>query len=278
MPSDKETPSPPAGPLHARYWDSRGHVHGWRPRGTRDWLFLYTVAGNCLVRFAGGQFTAGPGDAILYQPGTPQDYGQHDPRGRWRNVWVHWVPRAEIIPWLAWPELSPGLRHLRLPRELRGAVLRELVLADSALRARQTQGEFLALNAIERALLFCHRVNPRGGDPRWHPRIQQAVDHLARNLRERHVLENTARRFGFSRSRFALLFRRQVGLTPGQYLEMQRLSQARHLLAYTDQTLARIADQVGFSSPFYLSLRFKKQQGQSPRAYRQKQRKPGRRR
>ncbi len=48
----------------------------------------------------------------------------------------------------------------------------------------------------------------------------------------------------------------------------QRLLQARQLLAYTNQTLSQIADQLGFSSPFYLSLRFKKHYGLSPRFFR----------
>jgi len=265
----KETPAPPVGPLYARYWDTRGRIHGWRPRGTKDWLMLYTESGHCLARYKSGEFTAGSGDILLYQPGTPQDYGQHAPQGRWKHVWVHWVPRTEVLEWLSWPEISPGLRHLLLPPELRGPVLRELTLADSVLRGNMPRGEFLAANAVERALLFCCRANPRQGDPRWNPRIQQAVDHLARNLCERQLLENIARRFGFSRSRFAALFRRQVGRSPCQYLESQRLAQARQLLAYTNQTLAQIADRVGFSSPFYLSLRFRKHFGHSPRTFRQ---------
>jgi AraC family transcriptional regulator of arabinose operon len=135
-----------------------------------------------------------------------------------------------------------------------------------------SRGEALAQNALERALLFCHRANPQRGSPRWHPRIQQAVDYLARNLHERHLLDATARRFGFSRSRFAALFRRQVGQPPGRYLEAQRLAQTRQLLAYTNQTLAQIAGQVGYSSPFHLSLRFKRHFGQNPRAFRQHKR------
>jgi AraC family transcriptional regulator of arabinose operon len=268
----KETPAPPAGPLYAQYQDVRGRIHGWRPKGTKDCLLLYTQLGDCLIRFEGGQFKAGPGDVILFKPSTPQDYGQHNPDGRWRHAWIHWVPRPEIIPWLAWPELSPGLRHLHLPSELRSDVLKELIFADSVLRSSPSHGELLALIGVERALLFCNRANPRRGDPLWNPRIQQAVDHLSRNLREHHLMENTAHRFGFSRSRFAALFRRQVGQTPGQYLEEQRLTQARHLLVYTNQTIAQIADQIGFSSPFYLSLRFKKHYGRSPLAFRQQRR------
>lgn len=264
----KVSPAPPAGPLHVGYQDARGIIHGWRPKGTKDWLLIYTERGSCLVRFPGGEFHASPGDIILYQPGTSQDYGQHDRRGRWKQVWVHWVPRNEVREWLSWPELSPGLRYLRLSRELRRTVLKELSLANSVLRTNTPRGEFLAANAVERALLFCSRANPWEDHPRRHPRIQQAADDLARNMGERQRLETIARRFGFSRSHFALLFRRQMGQSPGQYLEAQRLVQVRHLLAYTNQTLTQIADHVGFSSPFYLSLRFKKHFGHGPRVFR----------
>jgi AraC-like DNA-binding protein len=145
----------------------------------------------------------------------------------------------------------------------------ELSLADSALRSNLPRGDFLATNAVERALLLCCRANPREEIGRWHPRIQQAVEHLTMNLRDRQSLEEIARRFGFSRARFAGLFRAQVGQAPGQYLEAQRLARARHYLSYTNQTLVQIADQVGISSPYYLSLRFKKHYGKSPRAFRQ---------
>lgn len=271
MASPRETPAPPAGPLYAGYMDTRGIIHGWRPRGTKDWLLVYTELGDCLVRYPGGEFKTGPGDILLFQPGTPQDYGQHDRLGRWKQLWVHWVPRIPVLEWLSWPELSPGIKHLLVSRDLRHAVLKELVLASSVLRSHLPRNEFLATNAVERALLFCSRANPREENPRRHPRIQQAADDLTKNMREQQLLETVARRFGFSRSRFAALFRQQVGQPPGQYLEAQRLVQARHLLAYTNQTLAQIADHVGFSSPFYLSLRFKKHYGHSPRTFRQQQ-------
>jgi len=276
MHAPKETPAPPAGPLHVGYLDAHGVLRGWRPKGTKDWLLVYTELGNCLVRYPGGEFTAGPGNILLFQPGTPQDYGQHDRQGRWKQLWVHWVPRTPVLEWLSWPELSPGIRHLFLPNDLCQMVLKELVLAISVLRTNQLRREFLATNAVERALLFCSRANPREENPRRHPRIQQAADELAQNMGERPLLETVARRFGFSRSRFAALFRQQLGQPPGQYLEAQRLVQTRHLLAYTNQTLAQIADHVGFSSPFYLSLRFKKHYGLSPRTFRQQQQSPQR--
>lgn len=268
----KETPAPPAGPLYAGYWDTRNHFHVWRPNGTRDWQLLYTEAGSGLFHYTGGEYATESGDVILYQPGAPQEYGQPDPQGRWKHIWVHWVPRTEVFDWLNWPELSPGLRHLSLPSELRESVLKELILVESAVRDHTARHEALAANAMERAMLFCVRANPREGDPRWHPRIQQAADYLAGNLHEKQLLENVARRFGFSQTHFAALFRRQMGQPPGQYLETQRLTLARQLLTYTNQTLAQIADRVGFSSPFYLSRRLKKHYGYSPRTLRDQER------
>ncbi len=90
--------SRPAGPLHASYWDARNPIHGWRPRGSRDWLLLYTEAGSGHIRYKGGVFNTRSGDVILYQPGTPQDYGVHVHGARWKHVWAHWVPAARRCP------------------------------------------------------------------------------------------------------------------------------------------------------------------------------------
>ena len=75
----KDTPAPPTGPLHAGCQNTRGALYARRPKGTKDWLLIYTELGHCLVRYQGGEFSARTGDILLYQPGTPQDYGQHTP-------------------------------------------------------------------------------------------------------------------------------------------------------------------------------------------------------
>jgi AraC-like DNA-binding protein len=172
------------------------------------------------------------------------------------------------LEWVTWPHLSPGIRRLKLPVSLRPSVLGELTFADSVLRGGLPASELLATNAVERVLLYCEPVNIAHGESLKHPRIQAAADFLARNLRDRHSLQALAKRFGFSRSRFAALFRRQVGQTPFEYLESRRLLRAREHLVYSNQTLQQIADNVGFSSPFYLSLRFKKLFGKNPKTFR----------
>jgi len=268
MRSPIESPAPLVGPVWAGYLNVQGKIHGWRPNGTKDWLLIYTEAGSGVIRFHGQEFHAQPGDVILYRPGTPQDYGQHESSGRWKHAWIHWLPRAEYLEGLNWPELATGLCHLRLAPSVRREVAQELALADSVLRSNSPRRELMATNAVERALLYCGRANTRRGQMHWNPRIHQAVEYMATHLRGANTVEEMARRFGYSRSRFAVLFRGQTGQPPNRYLESLRLAQARQLLEYTDQTLAQIADHVGFSCPFYLSHRFKKHFGLSPRGYR----------
>ncbi|MGV3524399.1 MAG: cupin domain-containing protein [Candidatus Sericytochromatia bacterium] len=83
-------------------------------------------------------------------------------------------------------------------------------------------------------------------------------------------LESLAAAVGLSRSGFALKFKQSVGETPLQYLTTLRMLLAMEQLSQTDETLERIARQVGYHDAFGFSKAFKKAFGLSPRAFRQK--------
>ncbi|MFF5403451.1 helix-turn-helix transcriptional regulator [Streptomyces misionensis] len=83
------------------------------------------------------------------------------------------------------------------------------------------------------------------------------------------LLADTAR---VSRSAFAARFKRTVGQGPLQYLTRWRLELAAHRLATTEQTVAAIADAVGYGSEAALSLAFKRELGITPGGYRKQAR------
>jgi AraC-like DNA-binding protein len=65
------------------------------------------------------------------------------------------------------------------------------------------------------------------------------------------------------------------GITPIDYLLQYRIEQATKLLIQTDWSIARIADELGFSTPAYFSSVFTNKQGVSPANFRKKEfRKP----
>ena len=267
----RDTGNPPAGPLLTQEIVGRGeNYYAFRPNGTRDWLAIYTVGGKGRFTFAGDEVLLARGDFFVVRPGTPHDYGTEPTLRRWHNLWAHFIPRGDALAWLDWPQITPGVMRLHVRDDLQPAVLGQLREMDRFSRRSISRGQELGLNALERALLIADECNPASAASRHDPRIRRAIDHLLAHLSDPISLSALADVAGLSRSRFALLFEQQVGQPPGRFLEQHRLFRAKSLLEYTRHSLQEIADELGFSSPFYLSLRFKRWFGVSPRAYRVK--------
>ena len=256
--------------LTGHFRETRGY-DTWRPSGTDSWLLIYTVGG-------GGRFGAEPGcvptqagDIMLMRPGARHDYGTLAQPGTWELLWAHFYPRPHWHEWLAWPEAAPGLMRLTLGEPvIRQKIVSRFLethrLATGALRQR----ELFAMNALEEVLLWCGTQNPRSEQARMDGRVRDCMDFLCHHLAARVTLDDLAALAGLSVSRLAHLFRDQVGQTPQQFQEQQRLERARQLLELSGRSIQDIAADVGFENPFYFSLRFKRLTGQSPRDFRKR--------
>jgi|GEM_PF-1381173 len=67
------------------------------------------------------------------------------------------------------------------------------------------------------------------------------------------------------------LFKRQLGQSPQQYIEQQRIEYAKRLLTLNRLAIKEVAAQVGFANQLYFSRRFQKVTGLSPTQYRTNQ-------
>ncbi|MCD5311659.1 helix-turn-helix transcriptional regulator [Kineosporia babensis] len=82
------------------------------------------------------------------------------------------------------------------------------------------------------------------------------------------TVESLAAEVGVSRAGLARRFRELVGEPPMAFLTHWRLTLAADLLRSPDLTLAAVARQVGYATPFALSAAFKRVRGMSPSEYR----------
>ena len=272
-----EEAHPEAAPLVTGHYHEGPGYASWRARGTGDWLLIATLGGSGRFGGTSGEFRTEPGELTLLRPGTRHDYGTAPGAFGWELLWTHFHPRPDWQPLLQWPEAARGLMRLMLT----DPALRETVLgrfrdahllatgarpsAPSPRRRREH-----AMNALEEALLWCDLQNPQAQAARRDARVEAAMKALTQSLADPPRLEEIAGGVGLSASRLAHLFRAQVGVSPQQYLEDQRLSRARRLLELTPRPVAAIAAEVGYENPFYFSLRFKQATGLSPREYRKK--------
>jgi AraC family transcriptional regulator of arabinose operon len=263
-----ETPHKTAAPLVTGHFRAGPGYSAYRRHGTRDWLLIYTMDGLGRFGYDGGALIVEAGMLVLLKPGTLHDYGVEPKLRRWELLWAHFLPRTEWLPWMEWPQVVPGLMCLDLKNPARRQIARRLRdvhrLAFGPWRRRQT----LAINALEEVLLWCDQLNPRAEGSVLDPRLQAAIDYIGSNLGQKLDLTAVARAARLSLSRFAHLFREQVGLTPQRFIEQQRLERARQLLERTAMPVKSIAYEVGFTNPFYFSLRFKRYTGKSPSGFR----------
>ncbi len=266
FPRDKEVPHADVDALGADEFHSNASYTTWRSRGTNDWLLIFTLSGRGLIATDGEPWTVGSGEAVLYQPGTPQSYGTDPDAGRWKFLWSHFHLQREWGAWLNWSEKVKGLRCVQVNRRDQvtriATALRETVVHH---RQRIPGSQALAVNALERALILLHIAE---GSHQIDERVRRAVDILASEPDRPFSMAELARRCAISSSRLAHLFSEQIGRSPQQYHEEVRLQRAAQLLRSTVFSIQEIAAHSGYEDPFYFSNRFRKAFGKSPSAFR----------
>ena len=82
------------------------------------------------------------------------------------------------------------------------------------------------------------------------------------------TVANLAAEVGVSRAAFARRFAEVVGEPPMSFLTSWRISVGADLLRSTDRTIAAVASEVGYSTPYAFSTAFKRLMGVSPSEFR----------
>jgi signal transduction histidine kinase/AraC-like DNA-binding protein len=102
--------------------------------------------------------------------------------------------------------------------------------------------------------------------------VKRTVIYLQENYAHPLSRPEIAEHIGVSENHLSRIFRRELGISPWDYLNRYRIKQAKELLVNTRGTITSVALQVGFNDPAYFSRVFRKQVGQSPSAFRKQTR------
>ena len=123
------------------------------------------------------------------------------------------------------------------------------------------------------AVLRAWFARPGAEAPNWYrassdPIVGHALRLMHHNPAHPWTVDALARETGLSRAALARRFNDLVGEPPMTFLTGWRIALAADLLLEPGATIASVADQVGYGSPFALSTAFKRLRGVSPQQHR----------
>ncbi|MEK0447298.1 MAG: hypothetical protein RLZZ399_2619 [Verrucomicrobiota bacterium] len=238
-----------------------------RAPGFPHWTIGVFLSGSTEIAYEHRTYVLEQRQCVITPPNNPYRLSV---KKREREVWAIFEPRPALVSALWNASEERGItfvtfRDAAIWRSV-GEALKELV---------RWWGEhppqlLLAENALERILLLAQWTRSAQDQVILDERIARVTAHIEEHCAEVLNVEGIARVAALSPSRLAHLFREKMGLTPMQYIEFRRIERAKQLLLTTDLPIKEIAMRTGFPNADHFSVRFRKNSGQSPRAFREK--------
>lgn len=103
-------------------------------------------------------------------------------------------------------------------------------------------------------------------------RISAALRYIREHLSERISMDDLSGAASLSKDHFIRLFSREIGITPGRYINLRKIEAAQlRLLLHPGESVKSIAIGLGFDNLQYFNRLFARLTGESPGRYRQTQ-------
>jgi AraC family transcriptional regulator len=127
----------------------------------------------------------------------------------------------------------------------------------------------LSIHLIRR---YSDRQVPRNISPIYLDRskLQKTIEYIDRHLDREITIQGLAQHAQVSISIFAHAFKKEIGISPYQFILKQRLERSKQLLINqnTKLSISKIAQMCGFSTASAFTNRFRQKEGISPSKYR----------
>ena len=212
----------------------------------------------------------GPGRISLMPPGEI-----HDGAGEGGNAYTLKTFRLSRN---LLQDITAEITNSAREPELKGMMIEDPTLAAHLLQLHDAMRSLpdassLSVQSESLSLLYClfsrsGAIKPTGVKGTLSPMHRQRLkDYCLFHLAEKITLDELAALCGLGRFHFLRRFKQTVGMTPHAWLLRLRLEQACALLARGKQTIAEVAQGVGFYDQSHFNRAFRHAFGVAPSAY-----------
>lgn len=226
---------------------------------------IYCVAGSGRVRIGDRQYELRAGQILVLPPGEVCDYRSHsdDP---WKVYRIHLAGRRarSVLRLLTDNEKCSIFTIGHDP-----STIEALEAIYDSMRGHESTHLLMTFLATAKlvwrlAEKSVQPSNPLNKDQRVHATLQFMLQRLESGV----SVGELAAMAHLSRSRYAQVFKRQMGYSVLEYLIRTKMHRAADLLENTDEQVKKIASGLGFRDPLYFSRQFRRVHGVYPTAFR----------
>jgi len=239
----------------------------------RSHYVLHMVEEGCgTLQKDGRTWEIGKDQAFLIRPGENATY-QADKKDPWKYMWIgfHGLRAEEMMTQAGFSNEIAVIRIDNMDRisEAMKSMLSKQDLTPSAALAR-TADLYMILSLLIENREKAETVGRSGDESNDYQYVRRAVDIITRSYRNHIKVAEIAREIGISRNYLSSIFKRELGLTPQEFLIDYRMEVAAMLLRNTENPVNVIALEVGYGDPLSFSKTFRKKWEMSPSEYRQR--------
>lgn len=239
----------------------------WRVRDLPNLDLWYVSDGAGWIDGGDARTPMRTGHCLLLRRGASYRAG-HDPERPVSLIAVHFdlVGKGGELLHPPPEELPPFIRQIRRAAFFRGLLTRVVAAYRDGSQARAAAWLQAALMEVVRQDARTLPPGPQGDRVQ---RIQRMCERIRRHPERLVRVEDLAAELHVTPEHFSRLFRSLQGTSPRAFITRTRIEAAQTLLLTSSHSIDRIAEILGYSSPFYFSRRFKAKVGVSPSAFRQ---------
>lgn len=246
-------------------------IKGWKfgPYVRESFVIHIVKKGRGSFSLGGKKYDLVPGQAFIIRPGEETTY-KADDEDPWSYMWVgfHGYRSEDFIEAMGYSKDMPIIK------------IKQMEQCTICIDKMLSYSQITRINEVKRqsALMYLFAIImednadvARNTDNNEYPSkiyVKAAVDFITEKYMNKIKIDDIADFIGISRSHLTGSFKKEMGISPQEYLINFRLEKAASLLRSTKEQINIIAYQCGYEDSLSFSKAFKQKYGMSPKSFR----------
>lgn len=239
--------------------------HKFGPYVRTCYVVHFVISGKGKLVKNGKKYLIGAGEAFLIWP-NEETYYQADKEDPWKYMWIgfHGFQAEEYMLNAGFTKDNPVL------------TLASMETVESIMDEMLKKAELTYVNGLQRmSALYALLAELCKGEKQHNEinateynYVKMAIDIMTSSYKKNIKVSELADTIGINRSYFTTLFKREMKMSPQEFLIQFRMEKAVALLCTTKSSISVIAEEIGYRDGLTFSKAFKREYGVSPAEYR----------